>query len=318
VLSFLVWLHHFFTMGASADVNGFFGIMTMIIAVPTGVKIFNWLFTLYGGRVRLTAAMHWSLGFMVTFVIGGMTGVLMAVPPVDFQLHNSLFLIAHFHNVIIGGVLFGLFAGYTYWFPKAFGFRLHEGLGKATFWCWFIGFYLAFMPLYILGLDGATRRMEHYDDLSWQPFMVVAWGGAMLILLGIILTGVQLYVSIRDRDANRDLTGDPWGGRTLEWSVPSPPPAWNFAGLPRVEGLDAWWMMREEARRTGKPIDTVIEPVELPGNTATGVLLALTASIFGFAMIWHIWWMAVAGLLGAFGVWLVHAWDTAPEGGLRG
>lgn len=313
VLSFMVWLHHFFTMGAGADVNGFFGIMTMIIAVPTGVKIFNWLFTLYAGRVRLNAAMHWSLGFMVTFVLGGMTGVLMAVPPVDFQLHNSLFLVAHFHNVIIGGVLFGLFAGYTYWFPKAFGFRLHEGLGKAVFWCWFIGFYLAFVPLYILGLQGATRRMEHYDNLGWQPFMVAAWCGALLILLGIVLTGVQLYVSIRNRDANRDLTGDPWGGRTLEWSTPSPPPRWNFASLPDVQGLDAYAMMREDAQRTGQPVATTVEAVELPGNTPTGVLLALAATVFGFAMIWHIWWLAGVGMVGAAAIWLAHAWDTAPE-----
>jgi cytochrome o ubiquinol oxidase subunit 1 len=164
VLSFMVWLHHFFTMGAGADVNAFFGIMTMIIAVPTGVKMFNWLFTLYGGRIRFTCRCYWALGFMVTFVIGGMTGVLMAMPPADFVLHNSLFLVAHFHNVIIGGVVFGVMAGYTYWFPKAFGFTLDERLGKAVFWCWFIGFYLAFMPLYVLGLMGATRRMQHYAD----------------------------------------------------------------------------------------------------------------------------------------------------------
>ena len=173
VLSFLVWLHHFFTMGAGADVNGFFGVMTMIIAVPTGVKVFNWLFTMYGGRVRFTVPVLWSIGFMVTFVIGGMTGVLMAVPPADFQLHNSLFLIAHFHNVIIGGVVFGVMAGYNYWFPKAFGFMLDERWGRASFWCWLIGFYLAFMPLYVLGLMGMTRRMQHYDD----PELAAVAGG---------------------------------------------------------------------------------------------------------------------------------------------
>ena len=201
VLSFIVWLHHFFTMGASADVNGFFGVMTMIIAVPTGVKIFNWLFTMYGGRVRFTVPVLWSIGFMITVVIGGMTGVLMAVPPADFQLHNSLFLIAHFHNVIIGGVLFGAMAGYNYWFPKAFGFKLHEGWGKASFWCWLVGFYVAFMPLYWLGLTGMTRRMQHYDDLSWQPWLVVAATGAVVILAGIVCQVIQLVVSIRARTA---------------------------------------------------------------------------------------------------------------------
>jgi cytochrome o ubiquinol oxidase subunit 1 len=223
VLSFMVWLHHFFTMGAGADVNGFFGVMTMIIAVPTGVKVFNWLFTLYGGRIRYSVPIHWALGFMVTFVIGGMTGVLMAIPPADFVLHNSLFLVAHFHNTAIGGVVFGALAGYTYWFPKAFGFKLDERLGKAIFWCWFIGFYLAFMPLYALGLMGATRRMQHYPDTHWQPLMLVALSGAVLILVGIGLTVVQLVVSIRTRDRRRDLSGDPWNGRTLEWSIPSPP-----------------------------------------------------------------------------------------------
>src|SRR6201999_163110 len=232
VLSFMVWLHHFFTMGAGANVNAFFGIATMIIAVPTGVKIFNWLFTMYGGSIRFTTPVHWAIGFMVTFVIGGMTGVLMAIPPADFVLHNSLFLVAHFHNVIIGGVLFGAMAGYTYWFPKAFGFKLHEGLGKAVFWCWFIGFYLAFMPLYGLGLMGATRRMQHYADPAWQPYMIAALCGALLIFAGIGLTIVQLAWSIRTRERRRDVSGDPWNGRTLEWGTASPPPPWNYAVEP--------------------------------------------------------------------------------------
>src|SRR6201981_257817 len=224
ILSFMVWLHHFFTMGAGADVNAFFGIMSSIIAVPTGVKVFNWLFTLYGGRVRFTVPIYWTIGFIVTFVIGGMTGVLMAIPPADFVLHNSLFLIAHFHNVAIGGVVFGAMAGYNYWCPKAFGFKLNERLGKAVFWCWFCGFYLAFMPLYALGLMGATRRMQHYPDVQWQPLMLVALAGAVVILLGIGLTVVQLVVSIRQRHANRDRTGGSWNARTLEWSPASPPP----------------------------------------------------------------------------------------------
>src|SRR2546421_3725404 len=250
VLSFLVWLHHFFTMGASANVNGFFGVMSMIIALPTGVKIYNWLFTMYGGRVRFTVPMLWSMGFMVTFVIGGMTGVLHAVPPVSFQLHNSVFLIAHFHNVIIGGVVFGAMAGYTYWFPKAFGFALDERWGKASFWCWLVGFYLAFMPLYLVGLMGMTRRMQHYDNPAWQPWLVVAMIGAIVILGGIICQIVQLVVSIRARDKLR-VTADPWNGRTLEWATASPPPAWNFAFAPSVTGKDAFWTSKR--REQDKP-----------------------------------------------------------------
>jgi cytochrome o ubiquinol oxidase subunit I len=247
ILSFTVWLHHFFTMGAGADVNAIFGIMSMVIAVPTGVKIFNWLFTMYGGRIVYATPILWSIGFMVTFVIGGMTGVLLAVPPADFVLHNSLFLVAHFHNVIIGGVLFGAFAGYTYWFPKAFGFRLHEGLGKASFWCWFIGFYVAFMPLYVLGLMGMTRRMQHYDVAAWHLWLLIAAGGAAIILMGIILQIAQLAVSIRRREELRDDTGDPWNGRSLEWATPSPPPAFNFAVLPRIKSEDAYWGMKQRA-----------------------------------------------------------------------
>jgi cytochrome o ubiquinol oxidase subunit 1 len=239
VLSFGVWLHHFFTMGAGADVNGFFGIMTMIITVPTGVKIFNWLFTMWGGRVRFEVPMLWALSFMVTFVVGGMTGVLLAVPPADFVLHNSLFLVAHFHNVLIGGVAFGAFAGYTYWFPKVFGFRLHDGLGRAAFWFWTVGFYVAFLPLYLLGLDGMTRRMQYYDVPGWQPWLIVAAGGAGLILIGILCQIAQLVVSVRGREGLQ-VGGDPWDGRTLEWATASPPPAYNFAVLPDISGAAAY------------------------------------------------------------------------------
>jgi cytochrome o ubiquinol oxidase subunit 1 len=313
MLSFVVWLHHFFTMGAGADVNGFFGIMTMIIAVPTGVKVFNWLFTLYGGRIRFSVPIHWTLGFMVTFVIGGMTGVLMAIPPADFVLHNSLFLIAHFHNTAIGGVVFGAFAGYTYWFPKAFGFKLDERLGKQAFWCWFIGFYLAFMPLYALGLMGATRRMQHYPDAHWQPLMLVALAGAVFILAGIVLTVVQLVVSIRTR-AVRRVTGDPWDGRTLEWSMPSPPPAWNFALLPQVEDKDAYWGAKQR-RVNGADADQGEEyvPLHTPRSNPMGFLLAFCAVVLGFALIWHIWWMAIFGLLGAAAICLTQAWRTERE-----
>jgi cytochrome o ubiquinol oxidase subunit 1 len=314
ILSFLVWLHHFFTMGAGADVNGFFGVMTMIIAVPTGVKVFNWLFTMYGGRVRFEVPILWSIGFMVTFVIGGMTGVLLAVPPADFVLHNSLFLVAHFHNVIIGGVVFGAFAGYTYWFPKAFGFRLHDGWGKAAFWCWLVGFYLAFMPLYWLGLMGATRRMQHYDDMSWQPFMLAALAGAVVILCGILCQIVQLIVSIRQRERLRDVTGDPWNGRSLEWATPSPPPVFNFAVMPNVEGEEAYWGIKRRAIEDQHLADEPdYQPIEMPHNSPTGVVTAFFATMIGFALIWHIWWMAIVGFVGAYAVFVLFAWRDEEE-----
>ena len=325
-ISFIVWLHHFFTMGAGADVNAFFGIATMIIAVPTGVKVFNWLFTIYGGRVRFTAPMHWAIGFMVTFVIGGMTGVLLAIPPVDFLVHNSLFLVAHFHNVIIGGVLFGVFAAYMFWFPKVFGFTLDERLGKASFWCWFFGFYLAFMPLYALGLFGATRRLQHYPDKHWLPLNLVALAGALLILIGIGLLVAQLVVSIRTRDGRRDLTGDPWNGRTLEWATPSPPPPWNFSQSPRVDAVDAFWVAKHRDGATGQGEGTpdgarlagirtpaAYTDIEMPRNSPLGVVIAFFAFILGFAMVWHIFWAAACALIGIFGAVLVHAWQTDTE-----
>ena len=318
ILSFMVWLHHFFTMGAGADVNAIFGIATAVIAVPTGVKVFNWLFTMYGGRVRFQTPMLWSIGFMVTFIIGGMTGVLMSVPPAAFVLHNSLFLVAHFHNVLIGGFLFGAFAGYTYWFPKAFGFRLHEGLGKAAFWCWLVGFYVAFMPLYVVGLLGMTRRMQHYDVPQWHPWLIVAAFGAALIMCGIALQIAQLVVSVRRREQLRDETGDPWDGRSLEWSTASPPPAFNFAFLPEVSSEDAYWMFKKRAREQGWS-DTTPEyrNIEIPRNSPTGFVCAFFATVMGFALIWHIWWMVAVGALGAFATFVVFAWrdhdeDTIP------
>jgi cytochrome o ubiquinol oxidase subunit 1 len=314
ILSFMVWLHHFFTMGAGGDVNGVFGVMTMIIAVPTGVKVFNWLFTLYGGRVRFASPMLWAIGFMITFVIGGMTGVLMAVPPADFMLHNSLFLVAHFHNVIIGGVLFGAFAGYTYWFPKAFGFTLDEGLGKAAFWFWIVGFYVAFMPLYYLGMLGMTRRMQHYDRADWHPWLLVAGVGALIILCGIGLQVAQLAVSIRTRETRREPTGDPWNGRTLEWSTPSPPPAFNFAVLPNVKGEEPYWGMKKtaiEASHLTQEPD--YEAVEMPRNSPTGFVTAFFAVLIGFAMIWHIWWLAAVGFVGAYATFVVFAWRDVGE-----
>jgi cytochrome o ubiquinol oxidase subunit I len=314
ILSFTVWLHHFFTMGAGADVNAIFGIASMIIAVPTGVKVFNWLFTMYGGRVVYSPPILWSIGFMVTFVIGGMTGVLLAVPPADFVLHNSLFLVAHFHNVIIGGVLFGAFAGYSYWFPKAFGFRLHEGLGKASFWCWLVGFYVAFMPLYVAGLMGMTRRMQHYDVSAWRPWLLIAAGGAVIILAGIILQIAQLAVSIRRREELRDETGDPWDGRSLEWATPSPPPAFNFAVLPRVEGQDAYWGVKQRARQQARlGEEPGYSAIEMPRNSPTGFICAFFATLMGFALIWHIWWIVALAALGAYATFVVFAWRDRVE-----
>jgi cytochrome o ubiquinol oxidase subunit 1 len=314
IISFCVWLHHFFTMGAGADVNAVFGIASMIIAVPTGVKIFNWLFTMYGGRVRFNVPMYWAIGFMLTFVIGGLTGVLLAIPPVDFVVHNSLFLVAHFHQVIIGGVVFALMAGYTYWFPKAFGFTLDERLGKWIFWCWFIGFHLAFMPLYVLGFWGGTRRMQHISDPTWAPWLNAALVGAIIIGLGIVLTVVQLLYSIRTRDRRLDVSGDPWDGRTLEWLTLSPPPHYNFAVLPDVHGEEAYWTRKQTAIKEEKLIDEPdYKPIEMPVNTPTGVIVAFFASVTGFAVIWYIWWLAVLGLIGAFAVFVWYAWRDEHE-----
>jgi cytochrome o ubiquinol oxidase subunit 1 len=314
IISFMVWLHHFFTMGAGPDVNAIFGIASMIIAVPTGVKIYNWLFTMYGGRIRFETPMLWSIGFMVTFIIGGLTGVLLAVPPADFLLHNSLFLVAHFHNVIIGGVLFGAFAGYTYWFPKAFGFRLHDGLGKVAFWFWLVGFYVAFMPLYVLGFLGMTRRMQHYDVAEWRPWLIIAAFGAVLITIGIIFQVAQLVVSIRSRAELRDRTGDPWHGRSLEWATASPPPVFNFAILPDVQGEDAYWHQKSRARQQDlETNDRHYQDIEMPRNSPTGFVCAFFATVMGFALIWHIWWMVAVGAIGAFATFVVFAWRDHDE-----
>ena len=309
IVSFMVWLHHFFTMGAGADVNALFGIATSIIAVGTGVKIYNWLFTMYGGRIRFATPMLWSLGFMVTFLIGGMTGVLLAVPPADFVLHNSMFLVAHFHNVIIGGVLFGAFAGYTYWFPKAFGFTLHEGWGKAAFWFTLVGFYATFMPFYVAGLLGMTRRMQHYDVAEWHPWILAAGVGMVVVFAGVACQAIQLFVSIRRRNELRDATGDPWDGRSLEWATPSPPPVFNFPVLPHVEGADAYWNIKQHAHAQAR-LRTApeYEAVEMPRNSPTGFVCAFFATVMGFALIWHIWWMVALGAFGAFATFVVFAW----------
>jgi cytochrome o ubiquinol oxidase subunit 1 len=310
VLAYIVWLHHFFTMGSGASVNSFFGIATMIISIPTGAKIFNWLFTMYRGRIRFELPMMWTVAFMLTFVIGGMSGVLLAVPPADFILHNSLFLVAHFHNVIIGGVLFGLLAGINYWFPKAFGFRLDPFWGKVSFWFWVVGFFFAFMPLYVLGLMGVTRRLRYFEDPSLQIWFVIAAFGALLIAFGIAAFLVQIFVSIRKRRELRDTTGDPWDGRTLEWSTASPPPAYNFAFTPLVHDGDAWWDMKQ--RGYGRPT-TGFKAILLPRNTGAGVLLAALSTVFGFAMIWHIWWLAITSFALVVACAIRHTFDYDRE-----
>ncbi|WP_231867693.1 cytochrome o ubiquinol oxidase subunit I [Snodgrassella sp. CFCC 13594] len=307
ILSFIVWLHHFFTMGSGANVNAFFGIATMIISIPTGVKIFNWLFTMYEGRITFRVPMLWTIGFIVTFAIGGMTGVLLAVPGADFVLHGSVFLIAHFHNTIIGGVVFGLFAGMNYWFPKAFGFTLCEKWGKRAFWCWQIGFFAAFLPLYALGFMGMTRRISQHIDPQFHPLLTVAALGAAIIACGIACQFIQLYVSIRDRNQNRDITGDPWGGRTLEWATSSPPPFYNFAVEPQVEDRDAFWDEKEKGIAYKKPAH--YEEIHMPKNTAAGIIIAGFSLVFGFAMIWHIWWLAIVGFLGMLVTWIAKSFD---------
>jgi len=308
VLGFVVWLHHFFTMGSGANVNAFFGIATMVISIPTGVKLFNWLFTIYRGRLRFTPPVLWTLGFMVTFSIGGMTGVLLAVPGADFVLHNSLFLIAHFHNTIIGGAVFGYLAGFAYWFPKAFGFKLKVGLGKAAFWFWLTGFYVAFMPLYVLGFMGMTRRLNHTNNPAWNPWLYLACVGAALIACGIACQLLQLAVSIRDRKQLRDLSGDPWNGHTLEWSTSSPPPFYNFAVLPQVADIDAFTDMKEKGLAYVVPKQ--YQPIHMPKNTAVGVAIGGFTTVLGFALIWHIWWMAIVGLIGIVISTLVRAFDN--------
>ncbi|MCX5543822.1 cytochrome o ubiquinol oxidase subunit I [Paraburkholderia sp. CNPSo 3076] len=307
ILSFFVWLHHFFTMGSGANVNAFFGIMTTVISIPTGVKLFNWLFTMYRGRIRYHSATLWTIGFMVTFAVGGMTGVLLAVPGADFVLHNSLFLVAHFHNVIIGGVVFGCLAGVSFWFPKVFGFTLNEFWGKVSFWCWLIGYWLAFTPLYILGFEGMTRRMNHYEVAEWHPWLVVALVGAVFVGLGILSFIVQIVVSLRDREANRDVTGDPWDGRSLEWSTASPAPFYNFAVLPEITSMEQHWDNKEAGRAYVQPVK--YEDIHMPRNTGAGFIIAAFSLLFGFAIVWHMWLFAAVGLIGMIATFIVRTYN---------
>ncbi len=311
VLSFTVWLHHFFTMGQSADMNAFFGIATMTIGIPTGVKVYDWLFTMVRGRIRFTTPLLFGVAFLVTFLIGGLTGILLANPPVDFSMHNSLFLVAHFHNMLIPGVLFGMFAGIQMWFPKAFGFRLDDGWGRRGFWCWAIGFYMAFMPLYALGLMGAMRRTAEWFRPEYIPFLAVALAGAVIILIGCALFCVQLAVSIRHRQTLRSPIGDPWDGRSLEWSVSSPPPDWNFATLPDVRGRDDFTAQKRAGTAYAEPAQ--YQDIVMPKNTAAAPLICIAAMLWGFAMVWHIWWLVGASLVIGWAVVIIRSFDECTE-----
>lgn len=304
-ISLLVWLHHFFTMGAGANVNSAFGLATIAIAIPTSALVISWIATMYRGRIRFKTPMLWLMGFMTVFGIGGVTGVLLGIPPIDFQVHNSLFLVAHFHSTAVGGVLFGIFAAFAYWFPKMFGFRLNERIGRYAAWSWIIGFFVAFTPLYILGLMGVTRRLDTYDPATgWQPFFVVAFIGGLIIMLGVILQFIQIMASVMQRKQLADTTGDPWDGRTLEWSLPSPPHEYNFAVIPEVDELDSFWKMKKEGRP--KPI---FKDIHMPKGTAAGIYMSLFAFLFGFGFVWEIIWMIGVGTIGIIGVFIVRGFD---------
>ncbi|MEM6847510.1 MAG: cytochrome o ubiquinol oxidase subunit I [Pseudomonadota bacterium] len=310
ILSYIVWLHHFFTMGSGASVNSFFGITTMIISIPTGAKIFNWLFTMYRGRIRFELPMMWTVAFILTFVVGGMTGVLLAVPPADFVLHNSLFLVAHFHNVIIGGVVFGVFAAINFWWPKAFGFKMNQFWGHVSFWFWVLGYWVAFTPLYILGLMGVTRRTRVFEDPSLQIWFIIAAAGAALIAVGILALLIQVIASIVQRKALKDETGDPWDGRTLEWATSSPPPIYNFAFTPLIYSADAWTDMKERGYK--RPLDG-FKPIHLPSNTGTGVIIAGLGTVLALAMVWYIWWLAVLSFIAILTVAIHHTFNYDRE-----
>ncbi|PIE47546.1 MAG: cytochrome o ubiquinol oxidase subunit I [Gammaproteobacteria bacterium] len=308
ILSFIVWLHHFFTMGSGASVNAFFGIMTMMIGIPTGVKLFNYIFTMYRGRVEFNASMWWVVAVLVTFTIGGMTGVMHAIPTNDFVLHNSMFLVAHFHNVLVGGVVFGLFAGVTYWYPKAMGHKLDEKLGKWACALWVIGFFIAWMPKYFAGLDGMTRRLNYIADTDLQPLLYLSFFGALIILVGIILQLINFVISYirRDQPEYRDDTGDPWGARTLEWSMSSPPPHYNFATNPSVEQIDDYWYRKQDGKHVQPASYT---PIHMPKYTSAGVFIGLFSTVFGFAMVWYIWWLAAISFIGMFVVWFMFSFN---------
>lgn len=292
-LALSVWLHHFFTMGAGANVNAFFGLMTMVIAIPTAVLVYTWIATMYKGRIRFTTPMLWFLGFIGVFTIGGIAGIMLGVPPADFQLHNSLFLVAHFHSNVIGGVLFGIFCGITFWFPKITGVKLNERIGRSAFWCWIIGFCLSFIPMYILGLMGATRRLDHYDaSTGWQPFYILMLIGGIVIMIGVALQLAQIVASLIEKKRLADTTGDPWDGRSLEWATASPPAAYNFTVIPKVTTRDAFWEMKQKG--LPKP---AYEDIHIPKNTASGIYISIFAFLAGFGFVWEMVWLWVVSLV---------------------
>ncbi len=308
-LALSVWLHHFFTMGAGADVNAFFGVMTIIIAIPTSVLFFTWIATMYKGRIKFTTPMLWFLGFVAIFTLGGMSGVMLAVPPADFQLHNSLFLVAHFHSTVIGGVLFGIFCGINYWFPKITGLKLNERIGRSAFWCWLIGFGLSFIPMYVLGLMGATRRLDHYDaSTGWQPLFICMFIGGIFIMAGVALQLAQILATVIDKKRYRDATGDPWDGRTLEWATASPPAFYNFTVIPSVSSRDEFLGMKQR----GLPEPTY-EDIHIPKNTAAGIYIAGFAFLLGFAFVWEIIWLAVASIIGIIAVFITRTFNEHTE-----
>ena len=296
VLSFTVWVHHFFTMGQSANINAAFGIATMTIGVPTGVKIYDWIWTMFRGEVRFTVPMLYSLAFMMTFVLGGFTGILLAFPPLDYLVHNTLFLVAHFHNMLVPGLLYGMLAAYHYWFPKAFGFRLNEKWGRISFGCWVVGFYLAFMPLYVLGAGGAARRTQEFFEPAFRPWLYVAGAGALILLSALLSLFVQLWVSIRQRNANRVIAGDPWDGRGLEWSTSAPPPEYNYAVIPTVCSRDPFFDGKRNINAYAPPDD--YHDIDLPKNSMTGPVIGLLGAGLAFALVWHVWWLAVLCIVG--------------------
>ncbi|MAB09442.1 cbb3-type cytochrome c oxidase subunit I [Hyphomonas sp.] len=295
VISFTVWLHHFFTMGSSVPVNIAFGIATMIIGIPTGVKVYDWMATMWRGRIRVTTPIVYLVGFFMLFVIGGLSGIILANPSIDYQVHNSTFLVAHFHNVIIPGVLFGMLAGIHYWFPKAFGFRLSETWGRLTAYLFIGGFLFTFMPLYVLGLMGMPRRSPTFQNPEFLPWMYIAAFGGVLMLVALASLVWTFWTSWRNRERLAVPGGDPWNGATLEWSSPAPVPEWNFPLIPVVTARDDWGA----AKRAGDPWkgpDEYVD-IEMPANTYLGVVLAGAAFLLGFAMTWHIWWLSIASLL---------------------
>ncbi|MBA2368787.1 MAG: cbb3-type cytochrome c oxidase subunit I [Candidatus Protochlamydia sp.] len=310
LISYLVWLHHFFVMGAGPTVNSFFGIVTMLIAIPSGVLVFNWILTMYKGKVNFAPPMYWFVGFLTLFMIGGMGGVFMAAPPMDFQVHNSLFLVAHFHTMIIGVALFGIFAGTAYWFPKIFGFKLNEELDKKAFWFWYIGFFVSFIPLYILGFMGTPRRIDHYDSSTgWQPLYITAMIGFIIISIGIGIQIYMIYVSIRDRKQNMDLTGDPWNGRTLEWAARSPPPFYNFAVVPPITSYEPFWDLKKQ----GWQPDKNYHDIECFKNTGMGIYISIFAFLAGFAMVWHMVALLIVGLIGVVACVIILSFDDHLE-----